>query len=138
MSTIDTATMFEAATRAKLRFDTPKGQLTVEDLWDLPLASANKANLDDIAKDLYRQLKADGDVVSFVEQSATPANAAVQLKFDLVKHVISARLTENRIKADEQTRKAKKQQLLSILERKENAALEELTPEQIREMIASM
>jgi hypothetical protein len=31
--------IFEQATRAKIRFSTPVGMLSVEDLWDLPLTS---------------------------------------------------------------------------------------------------
>lgn len=43
--------IFEQASREKVRFQTQVGQVSVEDLWELPLSSkANKPNLDDIAK----------------------------------------------------------------------------------------
>ena len=50
--------IFEMATRKKIRFNSPQGDLSTEDLWDLPLSSKvnGKANLDDIAKDLHRLL----------------------------------------------------------------------------------
>ncbi len=44
--------MFEKASRLKLRIATAMGQLTVEDLWDLNLATLNA-----IAKGLNKQLK---------------------------------------------------------------------------------
>jgi hypothetical protein len=50
--------LFEKASRLKLRFSSPAGLLTVEDLWDLPLsAQAKVANLDDIAKGLNKTLE---------------------------------------------------------------------------------
>ena len=38
--------MFEQAARLKLRFETSRGLLSVEDLWDLPLTSARGASLE--------------------------------------------------------------------------------------------
>ena len=69
--------IFEQATRAKLRFSTPNGMVSTEDLWDLPLTSLNskRANLDDIARTLDAELKSTASV-SFVsnvsEVNATP------------------------------------------------------------------
>ena len=58
--------IFEQATRAKIRFSTPVGMLSVEDLWDLPLTSARaRANLDDVARLLDAELKSTSSV-SFV------------------------------------------------------------------------
>ena len=49
--------VFEVASRQKLRFDTARGQVSAEDLWDLPLTSTTgKPNLDAIAVDLHNKM----------------------------------------------------------------------------------
>ena len=42
--------LFIKAARKKFRFPSKVGMLNVENLWDLPLTSANKASLDDTAR----------------------------------------------------------------------------------------
>ena len=129
--------MFEKATRLKLRFDTGKGQLTVEDLWDLPLTSTiNKANLDEIARSLHKQLKNDDDV-SFVDKDKK-SDAIVQLKFDIVKHIIEVRLEENEKKAAARANSAKRQVLLQALVERENEDLKNKSPEELRAMLAEL
>ena len=129
--------VFEKATRLKLRFDTGKGQLTVEDLWDLPLTSTiNKANLDEIARSLHKQLKNDDDV-SFVDKDKK-SDAIVQLKFDIVKHIIEVRLEENEKKAAARANSAKRQVLLQALAERETEDLKNKTPEEIRAMLADL
>ena len=128
--------MFEAATRLKLRFDSSKGQLSVEDLWELPLTSAKNANLDDIARGLHRQLK-NGDDVSFVNV-AQKSDEVVQLKFDIVKHVIDVRLAENEAARAASANREKKQQLMAIIAQKKDAALQGTSLEELEAMVASM
>ena len=84
--------MYEKALRMKLRFETPQGPLTVEDLWDLPLQTtrANRASLDDVARGLHLQLKSGADI-SFVD-TAKKSDPTAQLKFDIAKHIIDVRL----------------------------------------------
>ena len=77
--------MFEKAARLKLRFSTDRGQLSVEDLWDLPL-SGNGLNLDKITMALSRQLKEES-TESFVLK-ASRSTDMLQLRFDLAKHII--------------------------------------------------
>lgn len=129
--------MFEKASRLKLRFDTPKGQLSVEDLWDLPLTSATgKANLDDIAKDLFRELKDEGDV-SFVTP-ARSSNKVTQLKFEIAKYVIGVRIAERDAAELARANKEKKQLVLGIIAQKENEALTNTSLEELKAMVESM
>lgn len=129
--------MFEKATRLKLRFDTPKGPLAAEDLWDLPLTSTTgRANLDEIAKGLFRQLK-ESDEVSFVQPTQT-ADKATQLKFDIVKHVIEVRVAERDASELARANKEKKQLILSIIAQKEVEQFSNTSLDELKAMVNSM
>jgi len=129
--------MFEKAARSKIRFDSPKGVLSIEDLFDLPLSGkSGSANLDDMIKDLYQKLKA-GNEISFVTKK-TEVDSTTQLKFDLIKHVIDVRLAESEAADNMAANKLKKQQLMQILADMENKALLNKTPEEIQKMIQEM
>ena len=126
--------IFEQALRTKLRFSTPRGLVTTEDLWDLPLSSAaGKPNLDDVARDLYKLLK-DEEEVSFV-QPATEKNTSAKLGFEVVKHVISVKLAErevNRLAAD---KAAQKQKIMAIIAQKQDEALTGKSLEELTAMV---
>lgn len=129
--------MFEKADRLKLRFDTVKGALSVEDLWDLPLTSgAGKANLDDVAKGLFRQLKDEGDV-SFVTPSVSK-DKTIQMKFDIVKHIIDVRVAENATAEQARANREKKQLILSIIAQKENEQLSNASLEDLQRLAESL
>jgi hypothetical protein len=125
--------MFLKAARQKIRFDSPKGLLGVEDLWDLPLTSqTGKANLDDMARDISRRLKAED--VSFVVKERN-GDVTLQLKFDLVKFVIDTLLTERDTAAKARLNAEKKQQLLALIAQKENEQLAGNSLEEFRKMV---
>ena len=124
--------MFDQATRLKLRFESKKGALSTEDLWDLPLTTLN-----DIAKALHKEVES-GAEVSFIEPKPTAANRTAVLQFDIVKHIITTRLNENAAMAAARAKKESRQKLLEVLERKENQALEQLSADQIRAMIDAL
>lgn len=127
--------MFQKASRKKLRFESPQGFLSVEDLWDLPLQSG-KANLDDIAKALFRRVK-DQDNVSFVVKSKTQDDT-LQLKFDIVKYIIDVRLAEAEVADMAKINKEKKQQILAIIAAKENESLMGTSLDELRKMAESL
>ena len=129
--------IFEKATRQKLRFETQQGALTVEDLWGLPLTSqTNKANLDEIARNLFQKLKSGQDV-SFVD-TAKKTDATTQLKFDVVKYIIDVRLAENDAKNQAAAKAEQRERLQEIISRKQDQALEGASLEQLQAQLAAL
>lgn len=130
---------FAAAARQKVRFETSKGDLALEDLYDLPLTSmTGKVNLDGIAKGLAQELKEAETQTSFVDPSDTGASAETQLKFDLVRHVISEKVEERNAARDAQERKEKKQKLLELIAKKKDQELEGKSLEELTAMVSEL
>lgn len=134
--------LFERATRLKIRFNSPQGQLSVEDLWDTPLTATNaaRANLNDIAKGLYTQLK-DSEEVNFVPTAGKQDDLErrlLQTMFDIVKHIIDVKVAERDARLQEQNKAAAKQKLYEALEAAERREVGAKSPEEIRKMIADL
>lgn len=129
--------LFEKAARIKLRFETERGMLTVEDIFDLPLTARNGAlDLDTVAKNLSRQVKDTSEESFVVEQ--TKVNEELQLGFDIVKHVIAVKKDERdaaKIKAE---KTAKKQMLLEALAKKQTEGISNMSEEQIQAALAEL
>ena len=127
--------MFEEAIRLKLRFETAKGALTVEDLYDLPLTSANRPNLNDIAKGLSRYLRENEE--DFVG-TASKADTAAQLKFAIVKHVIAERLAENEAAKAAADRRETKARIMELIAKKQDESLQNKSLEELQAMVAAL
>lgn len=130
--------MFEKASRFKLRFETTKGLVSVEDLWDLPLTSAgNKVpNLDSIAVALYTEIKNDPGI-SFVNKSKKTDNN-LAMKLDIVRHIIDVRMAEADARAQATENASKRQRILEILNKRQDDALSQASEEDLRKMLDSM
>lgn len=130
--------MFEKATRQKLRFDTDKGRISVEELWELPLISKSGAavNLDDIAKALFAQLK-DTSEVSFVTD-VQPANDTLRLKFEIVKHIIDVKLAEREQAANAAKNSEQRQMIMGLIEAKKAEALAGSSIEDLQKMMDAL
>ncbi|AFU86758.1 hypothetical protein D869_gp156 [Caulobacter phage CcrRogue] len=95
--------IFEVASREKYRYESAKGLISTEDLWDLPLTSdTGKANLNDIAVGLFKQVK-DLDDISFVTPKTLDKTVAPRL--EIVKAVIAYRQDQNRKKLEASTKR---------------------------------
>ena len=128
--------IFAQATRLKLRFDTPQGQLDVEDLWDLPLSSSRSTNLDDIAIKIDNAIKTT-PTTTFVRKATanTKAMALNQLAFQVVLEIIRIKREEQDVADIARTNKEKRQQLLSLLAQKETEELGAKSVDEIRALL---
>ena len=67
---MDKSSLFEYATRNKIRFASERGDLNVEQLWDVPLRAKDNFDLGDIARRASKTLK-DATEESFVDTVRT-------------------------------------------------------------------
>lgn len=126
--------MFEKATRLKLRFDSSRGDLTTEQLWDLPLLSKNGFDLDSVAKTANTELKSISEE-SFVETRTNPRKGELELKLEIVKHVIKTKQDENAATLSATTKREERKKLEAILATKQAAKLEGLSEEDIQKRL---
>jgi hypothetical protein len=126
--------IFEKASRLKLSFASVKGSLTVEDLWDLPLTSKNGCDLDTIAKAVNKDLKASEEE-SFVTPASNPQRSLLELRLEILKHIIVTRQAENQAALARKGREAELNRLVEILAKKQDEAMMGMTPEEIQARI---
>lgn len=125
--------MFEKASRLKLRFETVRGCVGIEDLWDMPLINESGFCLDDVAKAVSRRLK-EFQEESFVEKK-TGGDDELELRLDIIKHIIAVKIADKEEAENAADRKLKKEKLMSVLQRKQDEELEGLSAEDIKKMI---
>lgn len=118
--------MFEKITREKVRFQSPRGALTIEDIWDLPLRDGT-LNLDDIAKKLFQELQYNQE--SFV--TPKKKDTLTKLKFNAVRHIISVKLEEEEKRKIEAQNKIKYNKIVDIIAEKEVDELKEKSTKEL-------
>ena len=129
--------IFEYATRTKLRFASTKGELTTEQLWEVPLRSRDDFNLNAVAKAANSAWKTLSEE-SFVETERTPEHVRRELALAVVKYIIDVKLTEEALAKKRADNKLEKEKLLAILAEKQAGKLSELTEKELQKRIAQL
>lgn len=129
--------IFEKASRAKLRFATARGNLSVEQLWDLPL-DKGEVNLYNLAQDLLTQV-ADKPVekLSFFSKAVTVDETA-ELKFEIVKHIVTMRVAEAEAQQTEAIKRTQRAELDELIAAKKAEAKQSLSLEELEAMRAKL
>ena len=122
--------MFEVAVRNKFRFPY-KGVISVEELYDLPLTA-----LDNVFKTLNAEAKKSEE--ESLLHTKSKADEELALKINIVKHIVSVKLKEKEDRENARAKKEMKQRLLEIKAKREDAALENMSDEDLNKMLAEL
>ena len=119
--------MFEEALRRKLRFNY-KGNLTVEDLWDLSLKQLNELY------GILMKKKRSSVTDSLISES--DEDKELNLKIEIVKYIFNVLSVEQQTRIDKAQNKAKRDRIDAIIARKQEKALEDMSIEELERMRA--
>lgn len=129
--------LFLQATREKFRFESSKGDLSVEQLWDLPLTSRTGFDLDTVAKAVNADLKASNEE-SFVNVNNNPAVSRLQAKLEVVKAIIEVKLAQAEATKKRAEKAAERQRLMEVLHSKKDQELQGLSVEEIERRLSQL
>lgn len=119
--------IFKQASKERLRFETSKGNLSVEQLWDL-----NLTPLATIVRNLKKQLTKDNDdELSFLDERATPVDKTLELKFNVVKAVYMDKKEERDAEQTEAAKKLHNAKIDELIAKKKDEDLGSKTVEEL-------
>jgi hypothetical protein len=122
--------MFEKASRLKLRIETPKGIVSVEDLWDMDFET-----LDEVWKSNRKTLEDAGESLL---KKKTKDTTKHELVIDLVEHVVKTRQAEAKAIRKAAENKRKKENILGIIAEKENEVLKGASLKELKKMVKNL
>lgn len=122
--------IFQEASKVKLRFNTKKGMLSVEQLWDLSLTA-----LTTIIRNLKKELKKNSDDdLSFLDETVT-VDKTVTLRFEVAKAIYLTKKAEKDAAIDAIEKKQHNQRVMELIQRKKEEKLSEMSIEELEKLI---
>ena len=121
--------IFKEAAKLKLRFKA-KGNMSVEDLFDLTLTSKDGVSLNDIAKEIYKNIKEDSGV-DFVGE-VIETDRIEELKLQIVKEIIKDKKDDIKRKEESEVKKSHNANIDKLIAAKEAEALSNLSIEDLK------
>lgn len=129
--------IFEYASRNKLRFASPRGEISTEQLWDVPLRSTDGFNLNAVAKAANEAVKAINEE-NFVETSRTATHVRAETALEVVKYIIDAKLADEAAAKKRTENRARREKLLTVLAEKQDGKLSEMSERELKKQIAEL
>ena len=122
--------LFINATRNNYQFPF-RGMINVIDLWDLSLT-----NLDSVFKTLNAEAKKSEE--ESLLNTKSKKDEEISNKIDVVKYIVNVKLEEKRAREDARKNAEMRQRLLEIKAKRQDAALENMSDEDLDKMLAEL
>lgn len=130
--------IYKFAAQRKLRFPSVRGDLCVEQLFDLPLKSAGGFDLDSVARGINTKLKVAGEE-SFVEDvTVDPQKQALSVALEVVKDAIKTRQEENAAKMNRLKKVEERKKILDAISAKKDQQLTAASLEELEKKLAEL
>ena len=123
--------MYKKAIRAKLRFQTSKGLLTIEQLWGLTLTE-----LKNLIISLHETVKkVPSEDLSFLETETVQEESEDKMRFNIAVDVYKTQQQEAKDSREEASKKAFNQHIAEIIAEKEEADLRSKSIDELKAMM---
>lgn len=122
--------LFINATRANYQFPF-RGMINVIDLWDLSLT-----NLDSVFKTLNAEVKKSEE--ESLLNTKSKEDEEISNKIEIVKYIVGVKLDEKKKREDAKKNAEMRQRLLEIKAKRQDAALENMSDEELDKALAEL
>ena len=128
--------LYKKAAQIKLRIQTCKGLLSVEDVWGLSLANLD-ASIRSLAPLVKKYQTADSDLDFLSSNSGTKneETSLLELSFEILKDVYITKKEEANAKAKARETKEFNQKIMSLIAEKQENSLKDKSIEELMAMI---
>lgn len=128
--------LYKKAAQVKLRIQTCKGLLSVEDIWGLSLANldASIRSLAPLVKK-YQTEDSDLDFLSSNSDTKSEETSLLELSFEILKDVYITKKEEANAKAKARETKEFNQKIMSLIAEKQENSLKDKSIEELMAMI---
>lgn len=120
--------MYKEASRLKLRFQTNKGILSMEQLWDLSIPE-----LDELTIRLESEYK-DSGKKSFVVKR-TEKDKIAKMKFDISLDILNTKVEEDSLALEAKENKAHNEKIIALIAEKQDESLKEKSIKDLEKML---
>lgn len=108
-----------------------KGNVSVEDLWDLSVSE-----LDKVFKALNSRRKQSQE--ESLLNTKSQEDEIVETQIEIVKYIVSVKLAEKEARERESENRARKQKIMAIMAARDDKALENASDEDLQKMLSEL
>ena len=129
--------IFEQASRKALRFQTVKGELTVEQLWQLNL-DKGEVNLYQLATELVADVNNKPQKELSFFKKKTNKNELAELKFAIIEHIVITKVSEIEENESAAVRKSEIEEIDRLISQKEAESKSSMSLEELKKLKAKL